>query len=156
MPALAIAVITVELIYFVVTTLFDLPPLNNVRAATAAEKRQEIAVNLPIMAAPIVLLAIGTAVGSPWVDYGAVAVQAVILAGGLLLWWMPYLAGITMPWATAGSDVSWRELHERTYAHTVIVLPRLKDRPRPNLEHMILHSLVLIGLVLAVVTAAAA
>ena len=85
MPALAIAVITVELIYFVVTTLFDLPPLNNVRAATAAEKRQEIAVNLPIMAAPIVLLAIGTAVGSPWVDYGAVAVQAVILAGGLLL-----------------------------------------------------------------------
>jgi hypothetical protein len=98
----------------------------------------------------------GIAVGSPWVDYGAVAIQAVILVGGLLLWWMPYLAGVTMPWATAGSDVSWRELHERTYTHTVIVLPRIKDRPRPNLEHMILHSLVLIGLVLAVVTATAA
>jgi hypothetical protein len=38
--------------------------------------------NLPLMAAPIVLLAIGTAVGSPWVDYGAAAVQAVILIGG--------------------------------------------------------------------------
>ncbi|HEX4429983.1 MAG TPA: hypothetical protein VHZ96_12020 [Frankiaceae bacterium] len=84
------------------------------------------------------------------------AVQAVILAGGLLLWWTPYLAGFTMPWATAGSDVSWRELHQRTYAHMVTVLPRIKDRPRPNLEHMILHSLILIGLVLAVVTATAA
>jgi hypothetical protein len=156
MSALAIAVIAAELIYFVVTTLFDLHPLNNVGAATAAEKRQEVAINLPIMAAPIVLLAIGIAVGSPWVGYGAVAIQAVILVGGLLLWWMPYLAGVTMPWATAGSDVSWRELHERTYTHTVIVLPRIKDRPRPNLEHMILHSLVLIGLVLAVVTATAA
>ena len=37
MPALAIAVIAAELIYFVVTTLFDIHPLNNVRAATAAE-----------------------------------------------------------------------------------------------------------------------
>jgi hypothetical protein len=34
------------------------------------------------------------------------------------------------------------------------VLPRIGDRPRPNLEHMILHSLVLAGLVLAVLTAA--
>src|ERR1700722_7373391 len=82
MSALAIAVMAAELIYFVVTTLFDLHPLNNAGAATAAEKRQEVAINLPIMAAPIVLLAIGTAVGSPWVDYGAVAVQAVILVGG--------------------------------------------------------------------------
>src|ERR1700729_3343387 len=112
MSALAIAVMAAELIYFVVTTLFDLHPLNNAGAATAAEKRQEVAINLPIMAAPIVLLAIGTAVGSPWGDYGAVAVQAVILVGGMLLWWIPYLAGVTMPWATAGSDVSWRELHE--------------------------------------------
>jgi hypothetical protein len=112
--ALAIAVIAAELIYFVVTTLFDLYPLNNVRAATAAEKRREVAMNLPFMAAPIALLAIGAAAGSPWADYGAVAVEAVILPGGLLLWWTPYLAGITLPWATAGSDVSWRELHERT------------------------------------------
>jgi hypothetical protein len=83
-----------------------------------------------------------------------VAVQAVILAGGLSLWWLPYLAGVTVPWATAGTGASWAELHERTYAHTVIVLPRIGGRPRPNLEHMILHALVLAGLVLATVTAA--
>lgn len=33
---------------------------------------------------------------------------------------------------------------------------RIKDRPWPSLEHMILHSLILIGLVLAVGAATAA
>jgi hypothetical protein len=149
----AITVIAIELAYFVVTTLFDVRPLNNVRDA-APEKRQEVAINLPIMALPIALLAVGAAIGSPWPSYAAVAVQAVILIGGLSLWWLPYLAGVTVPWATAGTGASWPELHERTYAQTVIVLPRIGDRPRPNLEHMILHSLVLAGLVLAAVTAA--
>ena len=64
-----------------------------------------------------------------------------------------YLAGITVPWATAGTGASWPELHERTYAQTIIVLPRIADRPRPNLEHMILHSIMLAGLVLAVAAA---
>jgi hypothetical protein len=150
----AISVIVIELAYFVVTTLFDVRPLNNVRDAAPAEKRQEVAINLPIMALPIALLATGAAIGSPWPSYAAVAVQAVILIGGLALWWLPYLAGVTVPWATAGTGASWPELHERTYAQTVIVLPRIGDRPRPNLEHMILHSLVLAGLVLAVLTAA--
>ena len=149
----AITVIAAELIYFLVTTLFDLRPLNNVRDAAPAEKRQEVAINLPIMAVPVALLTIGAATGNPWPGYAAVAVQAIILLGGLSLWWMPYLAGLTVPWATAGTGASWQELHERTYAQTVIILPRIADRPRPNLEHMILHSIMLAGLVLAVAVA---
>ena len=149
----AITVIAAELIYFLVTTLFDVRPLNNVRAATPAEKRLEVAINLPVMAVPGALLAIGAGVGNPWPGYAAVAVQAIILLGGLSLWWMPYLAGLTVPWATAGTGASWQELHERTYAQTVIILPRIADRPRPNLEHMILHSIMLAGLVLAVAVA---
>jgi hypothetical protein len=149
----AITVIVIELIYFVVTTLFDLSPLNNVREATPAEKRQEVAINLPVMAVPAALLAIGAAAGNPWPGYAAVAVQAVILTGGLSLWWLPYLAGITVPWATAGTGASWQELHERTYAQTIIILPRIAGRPRPNLEHMILHSIALAGLVLTVAVA---
>jgi hypothetical protein len=90
--------------------------------------------NLPIMAAPIVLLAIGTVVGSPWVDYGAVAVQAVILVRGAAAVVDALPRRVTVPWATAGSDVSWRELHERTYTHTVIVLPCIKDQPGPILS----------------------
>ena len=48
-----------------------------------------------------------------------------------------------MPWATAGTGVTWAQLPARTYAQTLIVLPRIGDRPRPNLEHMILHGLML-------------
>ena len=44
----AITVIVIELAYFVVTTLVDVRPLNNVRDAAPAEKRQEVAINLPI------------------------------------------------------------------------------------------------------------
>jgi|HubBroStandDraft_5_1064220.scaffolds.fasta_scaffold424809_2 hypothetical protein len=150
----AIAVIAVELLYFLVTTLFDVRPLNNVRDSTPAEKRQEVIINLPLMAAPGVLLAIGGAVGNPWPGYAAITVQAIILLGGLSLWWMPYLAGITVPWATAGTGATWQELHERTYAQTIIILPRIADRPRPNLEHMILHSIILAGLVLALIAVA--
>ena len=34
-------------------------------------------------------------------------------------------------------------LHARTYAQTLVVVPPIGDRPRPNLEHVILHALVL-------------
>jgi hypothetical protein len=47
--------------------------------------------------------------------------------------------------------VSWPELHARTYARTLIVLPRIGDRPRPNVEHMILHALVLAAAVCTVI-----
>jgi hypothetical protein len=46
-------------------------------------------------------------------------------------------------------------LHGRTYAKTIIVLPRIGERPRPNLEHMVLHTIVLAGAVAAFVYAAA-
>ena len=51
--------------------------------------------------------------------------------------------------------VTWSELHARTYARTLIVLPRIGDRPRPNVEHMILHALVLAAAVCAFVAATA-
>ena len=67
----------------------------------------------------------------------------IIVLSGLALWWLPYLAGVTVPWATAGTGETWAQLHARTYAKTIIVLPRIGNRPRPNLEHMILHALML-------------
>jgi hypothetical protein len=75
--------------------------------------------------------------------YVAGVVELLIAIGGVVLWWMPYLIGATAPWATAGTGVTWSELHARTYAHTLIVLPPIGDRPRPNVEHMILHALIL-------------
>ncbi|WP_238015239.1 hypothetical protein KZZ52_55030 [Dactylosporangium sp. AC04546] len=143
MLVLALVLILATVVYHLVTTLVDLYPLNNVRDARRSEQRTEVLTNAPVMALPAVLLGLAAALSLPALGYVAGGVELLIALGGLTLWWMPYLAGVTAPWATAGTGVTWAELHARTYASTIIVLPRIGDRPRPNLEHMILHGLML-------------
>ena len=143
MLALALTLISAAVGYFLLTTLVDLHPLNNVRDAKRSEQIAEVAVNAPIMALPALLLGLAAAIPLPALGYVAGGIELLVAAGGLVLWWMPYLIGVTAPWATAGTGASWFDLHARTYAHTLIVLPPIGDRPRPNLEHMILHALVL-------------
>jgi hypothetical protein len=155
MPTLALTLIIVAVAYFTVTTLVDLYPLNNVRSAPRSEQLKEVSLNGPIMALPAVLLGGAVVSSLPALGYVAGAIELFIAAGGLLLWWLPYLAGTAVPWATAGSGVTWPELHARTYAQTLIVLPRIGDRPRPNVEHMILHGLIL-GAAICTLAAAAA
>jgi hypothetical protein len=150
----AIALVIAADAYFVVTTLVDLRPLNNVTAATPRERRTEVAINAPIMLLPALLLALAGALTLPWLGIVGASIELVVAIGGLTLWWLPYLVGVTVPWATAGTGDSWAELHARTYAHTIIVLPRIGDRPRPNLEHMILHALVLAASVTGFVASA--
>jgi hypothetical protein len=139
----ALTLILATVAYFLVITLVDVYPLNNVRDAKRSEQRTEVAVNTPIMVLPAVLLGLAVALPLPALGYAAAVVELLAALGGLLLWWAPYLVGFTVPWATAGTGVTWAELHARTYAHTLMVLPRIGDRPRPNLEHMILHALFL-------------
>ncbi|MFF4129058.1 hypothetical protein ACFYYP_36565 [Microbispora rosea] len=141
--------------YFVLTTLADLFPFNNVREAKRSEKLTEVTVNAPVLALPALLLVWASAAGLPVLAYAGAAVELLALLGGLALWWVPYLAGVTVPWATAGTGETWAALHARTYAKTVIVLPRRGDRPRPNLEHMILHTLMLLATVCAFAAARA-
>jgi hypothetical protein len=143
MLTLAVTLIILAVVYFTVTTLIDLYPLNNVRSAKRSEQITEVSVNGPIMALPAVLLGVAAASSLPALGYVAGTIELLVGAGGLLLWWLPYLTGTAVPWATAGTDVSWPELHARTYAQTLIVLPRIGDHPRPNVEHMILHGLIL-------------
>ncbi|GII58477.1 hypothetical protein Pth03_68660 [Planotetraspora thailandica] len=135
--------------YFVFTTLVDVFPFNNVREAKRREKITEVAANAPVMLLPAVLLLIAHAVQVEALAYAGAGLELLIVAGGLALWWLPYLAGVTVPWATAGTGESWAGLHARTYAKTVIVLPARGDRPRPNLEHMILHTLILAAAICA-------
>ncbi|MFJ8578312.1 hypothetical protein [Micromonospora sp. NPDC093277] len=153
MLALALALLLTTVAYFLVTTLVDLYPFNNVRDAKRSEQVVEILVNAPVMTLPAALLVAAAATSLPALGYIAGALELLIALGGLMLWWMPYLIGVTAPWATAGNGVSWSQLHARTYAHTLTVLPPIGDRPRPNLEHMILHTLILAA---AVCTFAAA
>jgi hypothetical protein len=129
---LALTLLVVAPVYFLLTTLVDLYPLNNVRGATRSERRAEVAVNAPVMALPAILLVLAAALSLPVLAYAGGAIEFLIVAGGLLLWWLPYLTGRSVPWATAGTGVTWSERHSRTYAETVIVLPRIADRPRPQ------------------------
>jgi hypothetical protein len=139
----AITLTLLTIVYFAATTLLDLAPLNNVTAATRREKAIEVAVNAPVMTLPVILTLIASALDSSPPAYAAAGVELFIALGGLALWWLPYLAEVTVPWATTGTGESWAQLHARTYAKTIIVLPRIGNRPRPNLEHMILHTLLL-------------
>lgn len=143
----ALVLLLVAVAYFAVTTLIDLYPLNNVRAASRRERTIEVAVNGPIMLAPAVLLVVGRGTGLAVLGYLGGVIEALVVVGGLALWWLPYLVGRTVPWATAGTGGSWSELHARTYAHTLIVLPPLRGRPRPNVEHLLLHGLLLVAAV---------
>ena len=150
MLILVLVLLGLALVYFLVTTTVDLFPFNNVRTASRAERSSEVAINGPILAIPIVLVALASALNLPLLAYIGGAIELLVAAGGVVLWWLPYLAGVTVPWATAGTNQSWSELHARTYAHTIMVLPVIGNRPRPNLEHMILHSLLIAGGVVAV------
>jgi hypothetical protein len=154
MLTVSIALVLAALGYFVITTLVDLRPLNNVTGATARERRTEVLINVPILLIPAVLMSLGGRLDHAWLTYAGAGLQGLIALSGVALWWLPYLVGITVPWATAGTGTSWAELHARTYAHTVIVLPRIGARPRPNLEHMILHSLYVAAAVTGLVAAA--
>jgi hypothetical protein len=141
----ALVLLIAVVLYHVFTTLVDLFPFNNVRDAAVSERRKEVLVNEPILLLPVALVMVAAATGWAAFAFTAGGAELFIALGGLLLWWMPYLAGRAVPWATAGTGSTWSELHARTYAHTVIVLPRVGERPRPNLEHMILHTLMLAG-----------
>ena len=116
MLALALALLLAAVAYFFVTTLVDLYPFNNVRDAKRSEQVTEVLVNAPIMTLPAVLLGLAAAIPLPALGYVAGALELLIAGGGLVLWWMPYLVGVTAPWATAGTGASWSELHARTYA----------------------------------------
>lgn len=151
MVIIALVLPGLTLVYFVVTTSVDLFPFNNVRDASRTERRSEVATNGPVMAVPIILVALAAALPLPLLAYVGGTLELLVAAGGISLWWLPYLAGVTVPWATMGTEQSWSALHARTYARTVIVLPARGDRPRPNLEHMVLHSLLIASGVMAVV-----
>lgn len=145
MFVIALVLLGSTLAYFLVTTTVDLFPFNNAREATHADRRTEVAINTPILAAPMILVILAAALHLPVLAYAGGAVELLVAAGGVVLWWLPYLAGITVPWATAGTNQCWSELHARIYARTIIVLPPIRDRPRPNLEHMVLHALLITG-----------
>lgn len=135
--AVVLAIQIVTLFYHQVTTLFDLYPFNGIRYYTVKERRKEALINGITMLIPIFL----TLTDKPiFIGIGAVIWMLVVL-GAFLNWWLPYTTGLSvykMP-----NNETWPQVHERIFAKTIIILPRIKNNPTPNVEHMILHTFIL-------------
>lgn len=149
----AMLLVISTVLYHQLTTLVDLYPLNNIREATRRERLTESLVNGPLMLMPAVLLGVAALLHRPPFAFAAAGLEWVTVAGGLALWWLPYLTGWRVPFSTVGTRESWKNLHARTYAQTIIIVPALHGRPRPNLEHMLLHALMLVAAVICLLYA---
>jgi hypothetical protein len=72
-----------------------------------------------------------------WLIYSAVGVL-----GAIAMWWIPYFRG---------TDQKTKERYSKMCAGTIQVLPPRGDNPRPNLFHVVLHTLGATTLILATV-----
>jgi hypothetical protein len=139
------------IIYFGVTTTVDLHPFNAIRHYTPKERAVELSRNLLFMAIFFGL----TLIHTEWSFITSGVCWILYFVGGGLTWWVPYLTGkevFKLP-----NNETWPQMYNRIFAGTITVLPSFKDpkRPTPNLEHTILHSLMLGIGVLAIVAGVA-
>lgn len=128
---------TLHLAYHQITTIFDFYPFNNIRSYT---KKQQI----------IECVSCGVTMGFPIIAtfYGgkimvgiSVGLFVLLLIGEYLSWWRHYFFG---------PAEYWKEVYNRKFKSTIIVLPAIKDHPIPNLEHLILHVITVVTFVVTV------
>ena len=126
--------ILVMLIYFTVDNHFDLYPWNNLKEAGSQ-------LGSTLMGwVPFSALALGVIKKNRMVGYFGFAWAAIWLLLQVRQWWVPYWFGPTIVHA----DFSW--YYEHGYTTTQSLLPKLSDRPTPDLQHMVLQGLSFIVL----------
>ncbi|WP_314589174.1 hypothetical protein [Paenibacillus terrigena] len=125
------------ILYHQLTTNFDFYPFNGIRHYSAKERRNEAWMNGIIMAIPIIL----TLTRMPlWIGISGL-IWTLVLVGAILSWWLPYLTGVAV--YKMSNNETWSQVYEKIFSQTITILPPIKNNPRPNLEHMILHILIL-------------
>jgi hypothetical protein len=120
----------------------DLFPWNDVVSGPASDDlRLSIAINvLPLLA----LMAI-FALGVPVLGMVSVAGFAVYLAVQLWFWWKPYAWG-----ANAEEQAAYAE----SFSRTMKVLPTYGTHLPPDAQHIALHVLILLALIVSAIAAA--
>ena len=125
------------LCYHQLMTRFDFFPFNGVRHYSIKERRKEALVNGIIMILAIIL----SLTQSPILIGVTGFIWTLILIGAILNWWLPYFTGREV-YKMHDTD-TWVQVYERIFSKTIHILPPIKNNPRPNLEHIILHTLIL-------------
>jgi hypothetical protein len=143
------------LVYHQVTTRFDFFPFNSARHYTRKEKLAEAGVNFVLMG----LGPIGFGFHIKGLMNFGVVYYFILFGIELIIWWVPYLTVPSGWWGEiykrvlgavmfndpkADALTRWQEIYNRLHRHTIAILPPIGDRPRPNLEHTILHAWTLV------------
>ncbi len=128
MVTMAMAFNMVYFMYRQVTLHFDLYPLNNFSVSSLKRRLLKSLLDGVLMLLPLW----GLRTGNLAVVVVASGILFLQLVRGFVTWWLPYF--------THASD-AWRIRYDEIFADTIQVLPKIRDNPRPNLEHCILHLL---------------
>src|SRR5690625_4826794 len=132
---LSIQILTLS--YHQITTIFDFFPFNSVRHYSIKERNKEALVNGIIMIIAIIFSLTNISV---LIGIGGV-IWSLVLVGAVLNWWLPYTTG--RDFFKLPNNETWVQMNERIFANTVQIMPNIKNNPKPNLEHVILHMLIL-------------
>jgi hypothetical protein len=127
LPPMTVSIVLgiITFVWFELTTVVDLKPLNNVAAYTKREVWLEASVNAAILALVLVLTATGNPATAAWIVGVWLGVQ-------LLTWYPAYLTG--RPRGQAEDLI-------RHHAGTICVLPAIKDHPNVPVHQLILQLL---------------
>ncbi len=133
MYAIAIAVPLVWLGWLILTEWVPMFPLNDLAPGNLRRRVLAAAVNYPF---PL-LIAAGVAVHRTWSLIAATALCALIMAGHVQSWWLPYF-GTASP--------AQRETYRQDYARTLKVLPAEGHDVVIDVQHMVVGALSVVML----------
>jgi hypothetical protein len=133
MTTIAIVIPFVWLGWLALTDWVPMFPLNDLRSDNVRERVLAACVNYPF---PL-LIAAGITLGRPWSLIAATAVCALIVAGHVRSWWLPYF-GL--------STADQREVYQREYARTLKILPAQGHDVVIDVQHLVVGALSLIML----------
>lgn len=128
--------------YWLTIQVVDLSPFNDIAAGPAADA---LRARIAITALPLIALAAIFALGLQALGMLSVAGYAIYLALQLWMWWKPYI------W---GASTDQQAAYAASFAKTLKVLPAYGARLPPDAQHIVLHVLALVTLIVTAMAVA--
>lgn len=126
----AMAFNMLHLMYRQLTLHFDLYPFNNFRAISFKRRILKSLLDGTLMLFPLIALRMENVLTIKVSS----AILLLLLIKAFSTWWIPYFTK---------SSGEWKIRYTAIFEETINVLPKIRDNPKPNLEHCILHLLTL-------------